>query len=79
SRLTVDHSEVQRLVNMGVITPEEALTHPKRHVISQYMGMSPDEVRLSVGVTDLMRLQPGDWYLLCSDGLTDMLTDSQIR
>lgn len=78
-QLTQDHSEVQRLVNMGVITQEEAKTHPKRHVISQFLGMVPLEVRLSVAVSDPIPLQEGDWFLLCSDGLTDMISDETIR
>ena len=77
--LTVDHSEVQRLVAMGMITPEEARTHPKRHVISQYLGMPSDEVSVTPTLSPWYEGKAGDRYLICSDGLTDMLDNSGIE
>ena len=78
-RISTDHSEVQRMIAMGILTEEEARTHPKRHVISQFLGMPPAEVRLTVSATEPIELTAGDWLLLCSDGLTDMLDDDAIR
>ena len=78
-QLTQDHSEIQRLMRMGIISPQEARTHPRRHVISQYIGMDPLQMQLSVGVSQPIPLRTGDWFLVCSDGLTDMLTDRQIE
>jgi len=74
-QLTRDHSFVQDLVDKGVITPEEARTHRMRHVIMRAVGTGE-----SLAV-DLMKgeVEPGDLFLLCSDGLTDMVEDDVIR
>ena len=52
---------------MGLLTPEQARKDPSRHVITQYLGMSP-EVRVSPYIVTDQSLQKGDIYLLCSDG-----------
>ena len=73
SRLTTDHTYVMELVEKGHLTPEEALTHPRRNLITRVVGMenvTADESKVS--------LSPGDRILLCSDGLTDMLNDEEI-
>ena len=64
---------------MGVITADEAKVHPKRHVISQYLGMPTDEVSIEPTLSAAYEGKPGDCYLLCSDGLTDMLDNSTIE
>lgn len=76
-QMTVDHSRVQKLISLGMITPEEARTHPERHVITQYLGMNAD-IRLSPYYVS-ETVQKNDIYLLCSDGLTDMVTDQQLE
>ena len=74
-QLTVDHSLVAELVRSGRLTPEEADTHPQRSVITRAVGTDPD-----VDVdTFTLDATPGDVYLLCSDGLTDMLDEQRIR
>lgn len=78
-QLSADHSEVQRLVAMGLITPEAARVHPKRNVINQYLGMPSEEISVEPTLSDTMPAQPGDRYLLCSDGLTDMVEDASIE
>ena len=65
--LTKDHSAVQRLVDLGAITPEQARVHPDSSVITRAIGQQP-EVELEV--SQPMRLLPGDGLLLCSDGLS---------
>ncbi len=79
TQLTVDHSEVQRMVNMGLITAEEARTHPRRHVINQYLGMPSDEVRVEPSISAPIPVMEGDRFLLCSDGLTDMVDNPAIQ
>jgi protein phosphatase len=73
-RLTVDHSLVERLVTTGQITAEQARTHEQRNVIYRTMG---DKANVEVE-TGVQQLQPGDRLLLCSDGLSGMVTDEQI-
>lgn len=77
-QLSLDHSKVQRMISMGIISPEEAKTHPERHVITQYLGM-PSNLRFSPYYAAELSLEPNDIYLICSDGLTDMVDDSKIQ
>jgi serine/threonine protein phosphatase PrpC len=73
-RLTDDHSLVDELMRQGRLTPEEAVEHPQRSVITRALG--PE------GIVDVdtrsFRARAGDVYLLCSDGLTTMLSEQQI-
>ena len=78
SRLTVDHSEVQRMLSMGLISESELDTHPKRHVISQFLGMPRDDALLSPSISNEIALKENKRFLICSDGLTDMVKDPQI-
>jgi len=73
-QLTEDHSLVMEEVKKGNITPEQARRHPQRHVINRALGIfdTPE-----VDITTL-EIQPEDLYLLCSDGLSDMLLDEEI-
>lgn len=72
--LTRDHSQVQEMVDRGLISPEEALHHPRGHVLARAIGVG---ARLAVDVvTD--EVAPGDLFLLCSDGLTGMVDDAAI-
>ena len=73
-QLTDDHSLVAELVRSGKLSPEEAEGHPQRSVITRALGTDPD-----VDVdTFTVEAQAGDIYLLCSDGLTDMIDDDAI-
>ena len=79
TRLTTDHSEVERMIKMGLITPEEAVQHPKKHIISQYLGISSTDIQLDPCIVELSDFQNNDILLLCSDGLTDMLDDNILQ
>ena len=74
-QLTVDHSLTQALMDAGTISAEEAKTHRYRNVLYKYLG-SRDGA--SGGAAIEVTPKPGDRYLLCSDGLTDGLEDSEI-
>jgi serine/threonine protein phosphatase PrpC len=74
-QLTEDHTISAFLLKHGVITPEQALDHPGQHKLSRYIGME-GEVYPDV---QTLRLHPGDRLLLCSDGLTNMVSDEEIR
>jgi len=73
-RLTDDHSLVDELLRQGRLTPEEAVEHPQRSVITRALG---PEGTVEVD-TRSFRARAGDVYLLCSDGLTTMLSEEQI-
>ena len=73
-QITTDHSLVAELVESGVLTPEEAERHPQRSAITRALGTEP-EVEPDVFTIEVA---PGDLFLLCSDGLSDMLSEEQI-
>ncbi len=73
-RLTDDHSLVDELMRQGRLTPEEAVEHPQRSVITRALG---PESTVEVD-TRSFRARAGDVYLLCSDGLTTMISEEQI-
>ncbi len=73
-RLTDDHSLVDELMRQGRLTPEEAVEHPQRSVITRALG---PEGTVEVD-TRSFRGRAGDVFLLCSDGLTTMLAEEQI-
>jgi protein phosphatase len=73
-QLTDDHSLVAELVRSGKLSPEEAEVHPQRSVITRALGTDPN-----VDVdTFSIQTQPGDVFLLCSDGLTSMIDEGLI-
>jgi protein phosphatase len=72
-QLTRDHTLVAELVAMGQITPEEAQTHPRRHLVTRVIGTPVVEV----DEFDI-ELEPGDRLVFCSDGLNAMLRDHEI-
>jgi serine/threonine protein phosphatase PrpC len=73
-QITTDHSLVAELVESGVLTPEEAERHPQRSAITRAVGT---ERAIEADVFSLPG-QQGDLFLLCSDGLTDMLSEEEI-
>lgn len=74
-RLTEDHSVVERMVRQGKLSPEEAAHHPQRSALERALGV---EEETAVDMRNLSA-QPGDRFLLCSDGLTIHLEDDEIE
>lgn len=74
-RLTRDHSFVESLVEAGLITNEEARIHPKRHVITRALGSDPDMYADNLTID----IERGERVLLCTDGLTSMVSDAEIE
>ncbi len=75
-QLTRDHNPVSEMLSRGALTPEQAATHPERNVLSQSLGVS-DAIEVAPGRIR-GELDPGQQLLLCSDGLTDELSDLEI-
>lgn len=90
-QLTTDHTWIQEAVERGLLDPQEARRHPNMHVIRRYLGStlppSPDlRLRLHPDDTDDQAeanqgapIETGDIVLLCTDGLTDLVTDEEIQ
>lgn len=74
-RLTKDHSLVEEMRRRGQITEEQAEDHPQRSIITRALGPEPEVQADLVAVPS----DPGDIFLLCSDGLTTMIGDEKIR
>lgn len=77
-QISVDDTTAQRMVSMGMITHEEAKTHKDRHKLTQHLGIFKDEMIIEPHVSQEIEIKKDDKFLLCSDGLTDMLTDEEI-
>jgi protein phosphatase len=74
SRLSKDHSYVQELVDEGIVSIEEARTHPRRNIVTRALGIDADvEVEANT-----FPVTVGAWYVLCSDGLVDEISDTDI-
>ncbi len=76
-QVTLDHTWISQAIRAGEISPEEAKYHPWRHVLSQCLGR-----RDLYDGTDIQQIEetlPGDRFLLCSDGLTEEVSDELIR
>lgn len=73
-RVSRDHSYVEDLVERGDITPEEARVHPKKNLITRALGVDSN-----VKVDSFRRENHGGYLLLCSDGLSNMVSDEELR
>jgi protein phosphatase len=73
-QLTRDHSQVEELRQSGYLTEEEARNHPAHHIITRAVGAT-DQLDLD---EDAIEVADGDVFLLCSDGLSNEVTDEEI-
>jgi serine/threonine protein phosphatase PrpC len=74
TQVTVDHSEVQEMVNRGYLTDAEARVHPLRHTVTRSLGRD----RVPVADTWVLPVMVGERFVVCSDGLTNEVLDAQI-
>ncbi|KFF58521.1 protein phosphatase [Cryobacterium sp. MLB-32] len=75
SQITIDHTFVQRLVDSGRITEQEAMVHPRRSVLMRVLGDVDSSPEID---TSILATLPGDRWLICSDGLTGVVSHSGI-
>lgn len=74
AQLTHDHSRIQTLLDQGLVTEEQAATHPWRHQLERALGLEPE---VEIDGKSFPRV-PGDRFLLCSDGLIRVISDDEI-
>lgn len=74
-QLTVDHTWVNRQVQAGILTSEEARHHKRKNIVTRSLGSSP---QVEVDVFGPRSLSPEDYLILCSDGLSEVVTDSDL-
>jgi protein phosphatase len=75
-QISTDHSAVGRLLEAGLITPDEAATHPQRNVITQALGTAPEFAPQILTLP--LALALGQRFLICSDGLSDLVPEAEI-
>lgn len=73
-QVTRDHSLIAEMVRIGELTPEEARNHPDKNIITRAIGTSEE---IKIDFFDV-KLEPGNQIMMCSDGLTNMVTDEEI-
>ncbi|HEY5466450.1 MAG TPA: protein phosphatase 2C domain-containing protein [Clostridia bacterium] len=78
-QLTYDHTQAQKLVRMGIIGREETREHPEKNVLTQYLGIFPEEMTLEPSFGPTVILQKKDTFLISSNGLTDSLEEPALR
>ena len=76
TQITSDHTFVQRLVDSGRITPEEAAVHPRRSVLMRVLGDVDASPEIDTAIFDT---KPGDRWMLCSDGLSSYVADDKMQ
>jgi PPM family protein phosphatase len=89
-KISTDHTWVQEAIELGLVEPEQARSHPNAHIIRRYLGsqqtvvpdlrlrINPDETEEESLSNQGVRLVSNDFLLLCSDGLTDLVDDAEI-
>jgi protein phosphatase len=75
SQVTIDHTEIQELLDGGLITQAEVATHPSRHVVTRSLGFEP----MPTTDTWVLPTDPGERFVLCSDGVFGELSDAQME
>lgn len=78
-QLSEDHTQVAQMVRMGMISEEDTRLHTNRHILTQHLGISKDELLISPYISEPIDIKKGDVFLICSDGLTDMLRNDDIK
>ena len=77
-QISEDHTRSMQMIKMGILTKEQAMNHKDRHVLTQHMGIFPDELIIQAYKSEPIKIKNKDVILLCSDGLTDMVSDDEI-
>jgi protein phosphatase len=90
-QLTIDHTWVQEAIESGLLTNDQVRSHPNAHLIRRYLGskqpaipdfrinLSHEDIDGSAAGNQGMNLEAGDYLLMCSDGLTDLVSDDEIQ
>lgn len=77
-QLSEDHTQVQTLLRSKSLTEEAAKTHPSRNQLTQHLGIFPEELIIEPHILLDQIIMENDRWLICSDGLTDLISDAEI-
>lgn len=78
-QISKDHTVVANLIQMNMLTEEEAKTDKRRHQLSQHLGIFPEDIAISVFEGEKITLAQEDMIIICSDGVTDVLDSYDIK
>lgn len=78
-QISKDHTRTEQMIEMGLLTREQALTHKDMHVLTQHLGIFPEELIVEPYADKPLEIRNNDILLMCSDGLTDMMSDDEIH
>jgi protein phosphatase len=79
SQITKDHTQAERLASLGLIRRDQIESHKGRNILTRHFGVPPEEGIMEADYSNIMKLKKGDMFLLCSDGLTDMVGYNRIK
>lgn len=79
TKLTTDHTEAERLIRLGVLNSYTARFHKSKDILTRYLGTNPSLGIMEADYSDELTVLKGDTYLVCSDGLSNFLTDEEIK
>lgn len=75
--LSEDHTQAQRMVNLGILKPEKARTHPQKEKLTQYLGILPDKILISPWHQE-MNILLDDIFIVCTDGMYDSIDEFRL-
>lgn len=78
-QLSEDHTQVNFLIRSGIIKEQDSYNRPEKHVLTQNLGIDEEDMVIEPYIEEILKIESGDLFLLCSDGLTDMLSDDEIE
>lgn len=78
NRISKIHNKAQMLIDMGVINAEDARSNRGKYVLTQYLGIKKEEMTLSPAFSEEIKLELGDRFLICSDGLSDAFSEKEL-
>lgn len=79
NRFSKDHTQAQELIDAGIMTENDLIRNREEHILTQHIGISEDEFIIEPNTIANVELKKDNIFLLCSDGLSDMLEDSMIK
>lgn len=78
TQLSKDHTKAQSMVDMGLLKAEEMNSHKGKHKLTQHLGIFPEELIIQPYESEVVSVRDNDIFVICSDGLTDMMEDGEL-
>ena len=79
TKLTNDHTEAERLIRLGLLDKDTARFHKSKNILTRHLGVDPANGVMEADYSDNFTVLKGDIYLICSDGLSNLLTDEELK